>query len=259
MRSARTSGGLILQWASDPRVPLFEPRRKSKDSSLNNECPYPNSVQNKLNSAGLNHRPIRLSIDTDVSLDGHPHRHWLIATNDHLSIVAEPSATNTKSAIVRSFPWESIQSVRTVAGVGSGLLQARIADQWVDLLRYSNALGRRFHKVSRRLESYAGFDQASESTNSQEKQSSDQTSRISDTRDEVESFDPPKCPECKLRLSENQDSCPRCLQRSQILQRVWILLRPHWRGGFILCLLTFLGVVAELIPPKLQQYMVDHC
>jgi ATP-binding cassette subfamily B protein len=36
------------------------------------------------------------------------------------------------------------------------------------------------------------------------------------------------------------------------------MLRPQLRGALILSALTILGVCAELIPPKLQQYMVDE-
>jgi ABC-type multidrug transport system fused ATPase/permease subunit len=48
------------------------------------------------------------------------------------------------------------------------------------------------------------------------------------------------------------------MQKGQILRRVGDLLRPYTRGAVLLCLLTLLGVVAELAPPKLQQYMVDN-
>jgi ABC-type multidrug transport system fused ATPase/permease subunit len=48
------------------------------------------------------------------------------------------------------------------------------------------------------------------------------------------------------------------LPRRQLLRRAWSFIAPYWRGSLGLCLLTILGVVAELIPPKLQQYMVDH-
>ena len=47
------------------------------------------------------------------------------------------------------------------------------------------------------------------------------------------------------------------MQKGQILKRVTNLLKPYARGALILTLLTLLGVAAELLPPKLQQYMVD--
>ncbi len=48
------------------------------------------------------------------------------------------------------------------------------------------------------------------------------------------------------------------MQRGRILQRLYELITPYRNGAVVLCLLTIFGVVAELVPPKLQQYMVDH-
>jgi ATP-binding cassette subfamily B protein len=184
----------------------------------------------------LDHDPILLTIDTDISLDGKPQSQWLIATRVELSVVtgrpdAEPA---------RQLPWDNIQAVRTVVGVGSGLLQVQVDGEWLDVLRFSNTHAYRFHKVARRLDVW-----------------SKEGCPTSDVERSME-IDPPKCPTCELRLSSHDDHCPRCLPRGQILQRAWKLLSPYWRGAAGLCLLTIVGVAAELIPPKLQQYMVDH-
>ena len=57
--------------------------------------PLPAAVRHSLDQAGLNHRPILLSIDTDVGLDGRPAREWLVVTPDHLSVVPELPADGT--------------------------------------------------------------------------------------------------------------------------------------------------------------------
>jgi len=46
----------------------------------------PDAVRQRLDAAGLNHRPILLSVDTDVSLAGDPRHEWLVVTPDHLSV-----------------------------------------------------------------------------------------------------------------------------------------------------------------------------
>ena len=71
-------------------------------------------------------------------------------------------------------------------------------------------------------------------------------------------MDPRRCPKCQLRLATAGETCPRCLPRGAILSRVWELIRPQRRGTLALCALTIVGVLAELVPPKLQQYLVDH-
>ncbi|MCA9171244.1 MAG: hypothetical protein KDB23_26410, partial [Planctomycetales bacterium] len=195
----------------------------------------PDQIVARLNDAGMNVRDGWLIVDTDVSLVGHAQRHWLIAAKNVLLIVEEHGA----GTIVERC-WDEFESFRTTSGVGSGLLQAKVDGQWIDLLRYSNQLAHRFHKVSRRLEQYLEQPDAG----------------VPPTV--AEELDPPRCPSCQLRLTTRDESCPRCLQRGQILQRVWALIAPYWRGSVALCMLTVLGVAAELIPPKLQQYMVDN-
>lgn len=204
-----------------------------------------------LDDAGLNHRPIHLSTASDVALDGRPQTQWLISTPDHISVIAgelaggEREVVPEAARVVRCVAWDDVESVRTIAGVGSGLLQARIANQWVDLLRFSNAHAQRFHRVSRRLEQWCDLQPSTAEAQAA-------------WEEDGASLDPPTCPSCDLRLASRHVSCPRCLERGQIMQRVWDLLRPHWKGAVGLTCLTIVGVIAELIPPKLQQYMVDH-
>lgn len=199
----------------------------------------PASVRSSLDLAGLNHRPIILSVDTDIALDGERVTQWLVVTRDHLSLVADSSDT-----VLRSISWKDILKIRTNSGTGCGVLQCKLEDGWVDLLRYSNALAGRFHKVSRRLEQLREAECADEV--------------LFEPAAEVETLDPPRCTMCNLRLSHAHEACPRCLQKGQILRRVTELLKPYMRGALFLTLLTVLGVIAELIPPKLQQHLVDN-
>ncbi|MCE9630653.1 MAG: DUF1854 domain-containing protein [Planctomycetia bacterium] len=197
--------------------------------------PTPEAVRLRLDAAGLNHRPVLLSIATDVSLAGKPSREWLVVTSDHLTVT-------DGAGTLRSVAWPTVEQVRTTAGVGGGSLQVRSGAAWVDLLRYSNALAMRFHKVSRALE---------------KSRESLAAGLPCDLAMSDGPLDPPACPSCGLRIQHAEDSCPRCMQKGQIVRRVGELLAPYARGSLLLCLLTFVGVVAELVPPKLQQYMVD--
>ena len=122
--------------------------------------------------------------------------------------------------------------------VGSGFLQALLDGVWVDVVRYSNRRASRFGRLATKLETLrqtGEFDIFAE--------------------DEI---DQRRCPHCGLALSFVGDVCPRCLDRGAVLGRVWGLLKPHRRAASVMCVLIVLGVVAELAPPKLQQYLVDH-
>ncbi|MCC6508786.1 MAG: DUF1854 domain-containing protein [Pirellulaceae bacterium] len=256
----------------------------------------PAMVRGCLDNHGLNHRPILLALDTDVDLAGRNARQWLVITPDHYSLVEEstvgssepkslhgttaisgrdtgPSPTNPVQGLslvnaeeapygsagsvasgaaglspgarlLRHVATAEVTSARTHTGVGSGVLQLKIDGQWIDWLRYSNAMATRFHKVSRMIERYCEQGYAAE--------------LLALVPSEDSKLDPHRCPKCNLRLNSATESCPRCVPKGQIARRVIDLLRPYRRGALMLCALTVVGVAAELIPPKLQQTMVDN-
>ncbi len=195
-------------------------------------------------------RRILLASDTDVSLLGHLSREWLLITPDRVLVVEDGKVPK----VLQCLFIEDIESIRVLAGVGSGTLQAKVDGDWIDMLRYTNSLSQRFHKISRAIE--RSLEEAKESGSRAIRDVWHYLSSSSDQH--VEPLDPPRCPKCALLLAHREETCPRCLPKGQILRRVGALLYPHWRSSLLLCLIMVLGVAAELIPPKLQQYMVDH-
>jgi len=187
----------------------------------------------------LNHCSVLLATETDISLPGDQATEWLVVTKEQLSVLApaQPTGSGSATKLLQTVPVKGIQAVRTWAGLGSGTLQVKVDDRWLDLIRFSNAHADRFHKVSRKLDLL---------------RSEGEWQLAEDER-----LDPHRCDSCGLRLSTADENCPRCIHRSQVLARVWSLLRPQLTGAVLLCLLTIVSVIAELVPPKLQQYLVD--
>jgi ATP-binding cassette subfamily B protein len=177
-----------------------------------------------------------LSVDSDVALDGTPAGERLVVTRAGI-------AAESAGIVRRRVGWPAVSEVRTTAGLGGGTLQVKADGAWIDVVRYSNALATRFHKVARCLE------------RSREPLAAGAAGGLVLLDGPL---DPPRCGSCGLRLANQEDSCPRCMQKGQILRRVGELLAPYTKGAALLCGLTLLGVVAELVPPKLQQYMVDE-
>ncbi|MEQ1903003.1 MAG: DUF1854 domain-containing protein [Pirellulaceae bacterium] len=187
---------------------------------------------------------------TDISLDGQPQTQWLIATSSQLMVAlerrnAEASLNAAETleevepyvAVLRRIELADVESLRTTAGTGSGLLQARIDNNWVNVVRFSNSLADTFHHTGRGLEALKNGIATPESLH-------------------VETVK--RCDKCQLRLGTSIESCPRCLHRSKIASRVWELIKPQINGTILLCVLTVIGVALELVPPKLQQIMVDQ-
>lgn len=194
----------------------------------------PTAVKTELNAQGLNGVPVLLSTSTNLSLCGRPRRHWIVATATNVAAVAE----GDQPAVEAHLPLAEVEEFRTQGAVGSGFLQAFVDGHWVDLARYSNAEADRFHRLARSLEELrltgavnAAFGEPSAPTH---------------------------CSKCDQRLPTPGETCPRCLPRKAIIGRLAQMLWPHRATAAVMCGLMLAAVAAELAPPKLQQYLVDH-
>jgi ATP-binding cassette subfamily B protein len=193
---------------------------------------------------------ILFKLASDIDLEGNSKSIWLFVSRDRL--VIEEATTESLREMFESLTkleeipvspsrveisLNQVDSFRTLSGTGSGQLQVKIDGRWRTPLRYSNAWADSFHSACRKLESLRKPDAGG---------------------DDVPLETVRRCSACQLRLEPHAEHCPRCLHRSKILGRIWELVRPQVPGTILLCLLTLAGVAAELVPPKLQQYLVDH-
>jgi ATP-binding cassette subfamily B protein len=194
----------------------------------------PSAVFQVMDRLGLNGLPFLLTTATDLSLDGRFERLWLVINLRALTVLTDGPAPE----VCLSLPVADVEEFRARGVVGSGLLQARVAGIWVDVLRYTNSLAQRFAKVATKLEKLRTDGQL--------------PIHPEDERDER------RCPRCGLALLFIGDVCPRCINRGAVLGRVWALMRPYRRPAALMCFLLVISVIAELVPPKLQQYLVDQ-
>jgi ATP-binding cassette subfamily B protein len=196
----------------------------------------PIDVKKELEERGLNGVPVLLSTSTDLSLCGRPRRHWIVATP--VNVIAVAADEDNRPRVESHVPVADVAEFRTQGAVGSGFLQAFVDDHWVDLARYSNTEADRFHRVARGLEELR-------------------------TTGEIltpltEAGVATHCEKCGQRLPGRGESCPRCIPRKAVLGRLAQMLRPYRGTAMIMCGLMVVAVAAELAPPKLQQYLVDH-
>jgi ATP-binding cassette subfamily B protein len=190
-------------------------------------------VKGLLESHQLNGIPVLLSTSSDLSLSGDLRAHRIVVTSDNLAVVADGS----KPRLVSHLPLARVEKFRAQNAIGSGFLQAYVDDAWVDVARYSNTLAARFQLLAEKLED---LRKSGEVTVLPEEQK-----------------DTTHCPKCGLRLAVAGESCLRCVSRNAIANRLWQLMRPHWRAAAGMFLVMLFGVAMELAPPKLQQYLVD--
>lgn len=193
----------------------------------------PCEVAELLSERQLNGVPVLLATTSDLTLAGEQRKQWLVVTRDNVSVVADGSDVE----LVKNVPLSRIEKFRSAGAIGSGFLQARVNGAWVDLLRHSNSLAGRFHTVADKLENLRTTGEA----------------KLEKPADS----EPIQCPNCGLRRSAREDSCPRCIPRRATIARLWQLMRPHWPMAASIAALMLVGVAMELVPPKLQQHLVD--
>lgn len=193
----------------------------------------PCSVAQELDSRGLNGVPVLLSTSADLSLEGDPGKHWLVVTRERVSVVDDGS----QATVLQSVLVPEVDSFRAHSAIGSGFLQAFIHGGWVDLLRYSNSLAGRFHHIARKLEDFR------------------KTGELNVGEEEIK--DDTRCDKCGLRLPSVGEICPRCVPSKAIIIRLAYMLWPQRRAALAMFGLMLVGVLADLAPPKLQQYLVD--
>ncbi len=196
---------------------------------------------------------ILLTAETDLSLDGTAKPGWLVLTRRYVVVLELPATDALVDAAVSDFETRraealppgatcfalaDIEGVRNLSGVGAGMLQLKIAETWIDVLRFSNRHADRFHYIASKLDRFRNDGQLQEVDGEQ--------------REAL------RCSSCGLRLQSTLESCPRCFHKHRIFQQVKDLLFPQLGMTVLLCALTMLGVAAELVPPKLQQYLVDN-
>jgi ATP-binding cassette, subfamily B, bacterial len=212
----------------------------------------PVAVHEELDRRGLNGVPVVLCASSDLSLSGEPERHWIVATKDAVTAVRETSVDvslgETKSPLTERedhtvvvetrVPVSEVREFRTQGAIGSGFLQAYVDDYWVDLARFPNTQADRFSRLARYLEDLR--------TDGNVEVDEDAAVKVT------------HCPKCGQRLPIANESCPRCIPRKAILARLGQMLWPYRTTAFAMCGLMLVAVAAELTPPKLQQYLVDH-
>src|SRR5688572_27153930 len=176
-------------------------------------------------------------VPTDIDDGGHAAALWLIATKSHLIVASEADASGEKPArLLRSIPYDQIGGYRVVAEVGSGYLQIKREEVWVDVLRYTNTLAAQFREVAHKLEQFRRRGQWN-------------------SADEVERSH--ECPSCGSRLPLHCDVCLTCAPNSKTFARVAGLLRPYAGTTAVIGVLSIIAVAIELAPPMLQKVLVD--
>jgi len=195
----------------------------------------PSPVREILEKYSVDEEDVLASIETDINSYGKYEEQWLIATSHEL-LVIDPDFDDGPLV---SFSLDEIQALRSVAAVGSGLLQIRVEDVWLDLMRFSNRLKHRFDRIVSLLDHWKRGDRFA-------------------LPDADRGSDPQRCPKCGMMLEVAGETCPRCVRKGAALHRTMDLLRPYWKSTAALLVLLLIGILLDMAWPLFTRYLVDH-
>jgi len=194
----------------------------------------PAPIAHKLASEAIRQEDILLCTNTDIDRQGNYREQWLVVTAEKVLVFSDGEAPEP---LVR-IRFDEVTEFRCRGAIGSGLLQARVDEMYVDVLRYSNRLADRFGKIARKLDRFLH----------------DEPIVIHPD----DSIDPRRCRQCGLMLEFPGDVCPRCVNKGAVMARMWRLMRPYrWAAAAMMGLLV-IGISLDQVAPRLTGYLVDH-
>src|SRR5215468_9477526 len=107
--------------------------------------PLPKTLEEKLASA-LKANGVTAAVSTDLDLTGRFGEEWLVLTPSNLSVYA---ANGSGFAPRVELKVQEIKSATADNLVGGGALLAAVDGKSIEVLRYSNAQQRKFHRIAK--------------------------------------------------------------------------------------------------------------
>jgi ATP-binding cassette subfamily B protein len=176
-------------------------------------------------------------LSADITPQGRYGQSWLALTDERLLVLHQDGDT----AI---FPLQQVQRVHSKNYVGNGVLLADLADETVELLRFSPSIYYKFSSLPQVVSAaLAG---------------------LGDGREVTEEAPPPAlpavehCDTCGRALRPGSKVCPNCIRKTETFWRLFNYVRPYkWRAlfGFLLTL-GLTGI--SLVPPQFNAWLPDN-
>lgn len=171
---------------------------------------------------------VRLSFD--IGTDGRFGEGELVVTSSSLQVLGPDGQ------IEQEIPWESIESFTAREMVGSGIFEIRVAGEDHLVARFTAGRLPEYVAAARYL------------------------NRLKEGDGEAVLDLPEKavCPKCGRPYPDASKVCPHCLNKMQVLLRLFRVVRPHmWLlVSSVVLLLTLAGV--RLVVPQINRLLIDN-
>ena len=179
-------------------------------------------------------------LSADIRPDGQYGDSWFALTDERL-LVFHPNSAD-KPEIV-SINLDEIHKIQTRNYVGSGALVVELADETVELLRFSQSAFYKFSSVPQAIEA-AGLVEEE-----------DQAEGEALHTDPVQIVE--HCDTCGRAFRPGTKICPNCLHKTETFWRLFSYIKPYQNVALLGFTLTILLTAIGLLPPLLNRVLID--
>lgn len=176
----------------------------------------------------------------DIRPDGQYGDSWFALTDERL-LVFHPNGADKPQILQLNL--SEVQKVQTRNYVGNGTLVVELADETVELLRFSQSAYYKFSSVPQAIEA-AGL-----------------VEEEGDTADEALHVDPVKvvehCSTCGRAFRKGTKICPNCLHQTETFWRLFSYIKPYKNRALLGFTLTIVLTIIGLLPPLLNIALID--
>ena len=193
-----------------------------------------------------------IRVSSDLNPDGNYGTQWVVVTSRRVLVYtngatpADAVARVTVQGQLQTDDWTPSETVeipiddvlraRTEPYVGCASMEIERKDKPTVSVPYSRTLSEKFSEVTRGIEQL----------------------RKGEALFLKETLDKTHCMSCGRQLPEKNGICPACISRFATLGRISEYILPYKKPAALLAVASVATTVAELIPPKLTEYMVDE-
>ena len=176
----------------------------------------------------------------DIRPDGQYGDSWFALTDERLLVFHPNGSEKPETLQIRL---NEVQRVQIRNYVGSGALVVELADETVELLRFSQSAYYKFSSVPQAIEA-AGLVEEEDAE-----------------RDEFPQANPvtvvEHCPTCGRAFRKGTRICPNCLRQTETFWRLFSYIKPYKTKALLGFTLTIALTVIGLLPPLLNQALID--
>lgn len=202
----------------------------------------PEAIREYLKSIPEREKDIRIVVCSDMNLDGEFQDSWLLATDNRLLVFS--GNHSQRPELIHDLPIEDIEDVELKNYIGNGILEVKVAEKAIELLRFS--------KTALHENEIAEIPRAIDILREQNGQEVEKRRGHAGEREHRGSH---RCENCGKIM--HRGVCRHCLEKKTLLARLFGYLRPYWRLAVIALALTLITTVLGLIPTYIAKLLTD--